>query len=240
VVKFISAIRLLFSSNRKFHAELIKILGYHPLKWDIYELAFVHRSASVFLHDGTIVNNERLEFLGDAVLDTIVADYLFTHYPDKDEGFLSKMRSKIVKRKHLNSLAVQLGVDNMIISNSSGNAGKHICGNTLEALVGAIYIDKGYTFTRAFAIKIFEKHINLLILENTETDYKSRIIEWAQKTRAEISFESHEDYSGEAHAPVFISKVMLSEKLLGQGRGSSKKEAEQNAAEQAYNSIEVV
>jgi len=237
----IDSIKLLFF-KKKIHKDLAILLGYIPRKWEIYELAFIHRSASVLLPDGRTINNERLEFLGDAVLDAVIADYLFSRFPNKDEGFLSKMRSKIVKRKHLNTLAIKIGVNKLIVSNSINyNGGKHISGNAFEALVGAVYIDKGYVKTRKFIIdNILNAHIDLEELEHRETDYKSRIIEWAQKNRTEISFDNQEDYSGRDRVPVFISRIMISGLLKGQGKGASKKEAEQNAAEQAYNVIEDV
>lgn len=237
----INSIRLLFLKE-KIHKELAILLGYIPRKWEIYKLAFVHKSASVSLPDGRTINNERLEFLGDAVLDAIVADFLFSKYPYEDEGFLSKMRSKIVKRKHLNSLAIRVGIDKLVVSNSINyNGGKHICGNAFEALVGAVYFDKGYEKTRKFIIeKILEAHINLEELEHRETDYKSRIIEWAQKSKTEINFDNQEEYSGNDRSPVFVSCVFIAGKIMGQGRGASKKEAEQNAAEQAYNEIDEV
>jgi ribonuclease III len=235
----INSIRLLFL-RKKIYKDLSKLLGYIPQKWEIYELAFIHRSASVLLTDGRTVNNERLEFLGDAVLDAVIADFLFSQYPHKDEGFLSKMRSKIVKRKHLNSLAIKIGVNKLIVSNSINyNGGKHICGNAFEALVGAVYLDKGYTKTRKFIIdNILAAHIDLEELEHRETDYKSRIIEWAQKSRTEISFDNQEEYSGHDRVPVFVSRILVAGQLMGQGRGASKKEAEQNAAELAYNVID--
>lgn len=229
------AIRLRFA-KKKIHKDLATLLGYYPRKWDLYELAFVHRSASVLLGNGTSVNNERLEFLGDAVLDAVIAEFLFDRFPGKDEGFLSKMRSKIVKRKQLNYLAHKIGVNNLVVSNSINyRGGKHISGNAFEALVGAIYLDKGYNKTRDFIIKkILDNHIDLLELEHKETDYKSRIIEWAQKNKAEISFESEEEIIGNSKIPYFLAKVLISNQLMGQGRGTSKKEAEQHAAEQAY------
>lgn len=232
-------IKVFFSEKRRSFIRLSKLLGYYPRKWDLYELAFIHRSASIFLADGTSVNNERLEFLGDAVLDSVIAEYLFHEFPNKDEGFLSKMRSKIVKRKNLNQLALKIGMKEYIVSQSiNANGGKHIYGNAFEALVGAIYIDVGYKKTKKFLInRILKKHINLSELELRETDYKSRIIEWAQKARAEISFESQEEYTSKEHTPIFISKVLVANELMGLGKGFSKKEAEQNAAEQAYNAI---
>jgi ribonuclease-3 len=233
------AIKLLFSRKKQCTKEIVALLGYKPKNSALYDLAFVHRSAPVQLPDGSTANNERLEFLGDAILDALVAEYLFSYYPNKDEGFLSKMRSKIVKRKHLNSLAISVGIDKLIVTNSINiNGGKHICGNAFEALVGAIYLDCGYGRTREFIInKILKAHINLELLELRETDFKSRIIEWAQKKRNEISFECQEEYTGKEHAPIFVSRILVSGQIMGQGKGTSKKEAEQNAAEQAYCAI---
>jgi ribonuclease III len=239
VAKILLALKLLFLSGNKNNKELIKLLGYHPRKQEIYNLAFIHSSASLLLPDKTAINNERLEFLGDAILDAVVAEYLFRHYPNKDEGFLSKMRSKIVKRKHLNSLAINIGIDKFIVANAINNSGsKHISGNAFEALIGAIYLDKGYKKAKKFIIhKILNTQIDLDELENTETDFKSRIIEWAQKNRFEISFENQEEYSASDHSPLFVSRIMVANQLMGCGKGTSKKEAEQNAAEQVYNSI---
>lgn len=235
----IGFIRFLFSSNKKYKKKLIGLLGFYPKNRKIYDLAFVHRSASVILSDGSNVNNERLEFLGDAVLDAVIADYLFSKYPNNNEGFLSKMRSKIVKRKHLNLLADKIGIEQFVVSNSiNQNGGKHICGNALEALIGAIYLDKGYVASRKFVIgKMLESNINLNELEHKETDFKSRMIEWSQKNRTEISFESQEEYTINEHTPIFVSRIIVADQVLGEGKGFSKKEAEQNAAEFAFKAI---
>jgi len=212
-------------------------LGFIPGNKNLYELAFIHRSAS--LSNGSTVNNERLEFLGDAILDAVVAEYLFSAFPKKDEGFLSKMRSKIVKRNHLNSLAINLGIEKLVVTNAiNQNGGKHICGNAFEALIGAVYLDKGYKKTKKFIInKILNEQIDLVELETKETDYKSRIIEWAQKRRTEVSFENQEEYTENDRSPIFISRVIVTNQLIGQGKGSSKKEAEQNAAEEAFANV---
>ena len=226
--------------NKKPNYALIKLLGFIPGNIELYELAFVHRSASLVLNKrNSTVNNERLEFLGDAILDAVIAEYLFLSYPNKDEGFLSKMRSKIVKRKQLNSLAISLGIDKLVVAHAiNHNGGKHICGNAFEALIGAIYLDKGYPKARQYIInKVLNAHVNLKELEHRETDFKSRIIEWSQKNRTELSFESQEEYTRKEHAPLFISRVIVSNQLMGEGEGSSKKEAEQNAAEQALHEI---
>lgn len=231
------AIRLLFTSKKKLNNSLASILGYYPRNKKLYELAFIHRSASAFINNGTPVNNERLEFLGDAVLDSIVAEYLFLNFPDKNEGFLSTMRSKIVKRNQLNSIAVKIGIDKLIISNLYTSS-KHIYGNAFEALIGAIYLDKGYNYTRKYVIgKILKTYVNLELLESHETDFKSRIIEWAQKNRVELKFECKEENSGKDNTQIFISTILVANQLIGQGKGLSKKDAEQNAAEQALNAI---
>jgi len=214
-------------------------LGFIPGNKNLYELAFIHRSASLVLSNGSTVNNERLEFLGDAILDAVVAEYLFSAFPKKDEGFLSKMRSKIVKRNHLNSLAINLGIEKLVVTNAiNQNGGKHICGNAFEALIGAVYLDKGYKKTKKFIInKILNEQIDLVELETKETDYKSRIIEWAQKRRTEVSFENQEEYTENDRSPIFISRIIVTNQLIGQGKGSSKKEAEQNAAEEAFANV---
>jgi ribonuclease III len=236
------AIRLLFTPKKKYSRNLISILGFFPRKKELYDLAFIHRSASLSVGNGSSLNNERLEFLGDAVLDAVVAEFLYRLYPTKNEGFLSTMRSKIVKRKHLNCLAVKMGIEKLIVANSlNNNGGKHICGNAFEALIGAIYVDRGYKVTRKFIIdKILKTHVNLEELEHTESDFKSRMIEWAQKNRTEIKFEIEEEYTGKDHAPIFVSRILVTDQLMGEGKGSSKKESEQNAAEQAFNAISLI
>ncbi len=218
----------------------MKVLGFIPRRWELYEKAFVHRSASITLPDGSLINNERLEFLGDAILDAIVAEFLFCHYPRKDEGFLSKMRSKIVKRNQLNRIAYELKIDQLLVATSFNfNGGKHVCGNAFEALVGAIYLDKGYKTTKKFITnQIFNQIIDLKELEKVETDFKSRIIEWAQKKHNTIVFNCKEQPNLENPSQtIFIADVIIDGQILGTGDGFSKKEAEQHAAEKALEYI---
>jgi ribonuclease-3 len=199
-------------------------------------LALVHKSASIRHSDGKLINNERLEYLGDSILDAIISDYLFSLFPNKDEGFLSKIRSKIVKRKQLNLLAEKFGIQHLLVSNTD-NCGeiKHIYGDAFEALIGAIYLDMGYEKTRSFILqRLIARHINLDEIINSESDYKSRIIEWAQKNHKDILFENEELYQESGKSPIFVSRVRVAYECLGEGKGSSKKEAEQNAAENAY------
>ena len=221
--------------ERRFYFQLVRILGFLPFKISLYRQAFLPKSATIGQDLNLAVNNERLEFLGDAIIDAIVAEYLFRRFPDGNEGFLTKLRARIVKRKTLDSLAKQLDVPSLIRSGIlPGNKSKHLYGNTLEALVGAIYMDRGYRTARRFFIKkIMEKHIDLVQLVKKDPDYKSRIIEWAQKNRIEVVFESKEEHKSSQKIPHFVSIILLNEEKKGTGRGSSKKEAEQQASKEA-------
>lgn len=227
-------------NERRFFFQLIKMLGFLPLKVSVYKLAFLPKSALVNHPQAASINNERLEYLGDAVLSTIVADYLFLKFPNCDEGFLTKVRARIVKRKNLDYLASQIDIPSMIQHGvHPGNKSKHIYGNMLEALVGAIYLDRGYKVARKFFLKrILEKHIDLNLLVNKDPDYKSRVIEWAQKYKIEVVFESLEEHSTGQKFPSFISTILLNGKKKGTGRGSTKKAAEQRAAREAMSSIQ--
>jgi ribonuclease-3 len=198
-------------------------------------MAFLPRSASRQLTEGGRINNERLEYLGDAVLDTIVADFLFRHFPQGDEGFMSQARSRIVKRKTLDQLAIQVGIPAMIPEGTiTAGQAKHIYGNTLEALMGAIYLDRGYRKARWFFIdRILKKHEDLDKLIQKDPDYKSRVIEWAQKKRLEVRFQTREEDPAGRTSPAFVATLYLDNEEWGSGRGSSKKEAEQRAAREA-------
>lgn len=225
--------------NRGFYLDLVRMLGFFPRRVSYYRLAFLPKSALQKHPSGVRLNNERLEYLGDAVLDAIVADYLYSRFPEGDEGFMTKLRARIVKRKTLNYLATKMDIPGMIShSSSSGNKSKHLYGNALEALLGAIYIDRGYKTAKKFFIrKIMEKHIDLVELVKKDPDYKSRIIEWAQKNRVEIVFESLEEHLSEVKSPSFVSTISLEGLPRGTGRGDSKKDAEQQAARKALEDI---
>ena len=232
-------IKLLISPNKKFYLLLKNHLKIVPGKIKLYEIAFLHRSASLTFSDGTIVNNERLEYLGDAILDAIIADYLFKKFPRKKEGFLTQMRSKIVKRSNLDLLARNLGIDYLIVSNTQHNSHKkHIYGDAFEALIGAIYLDKGFDKTRKYVVNyVLKNFTNLEELLTRESDFKSRIIEWGQKHKVTISFETSEQYAELEQSPSFVSHVNINDQNFGIGIGKSKKDAEQNAAEIAYNGV---
>jgi ribonuclease III len=214
------------------------ITGFLPGNLELYELSVTHKSACINLSDGTLINNERLEYLGDAILDAIIADYLYLRFPERGEGFLTQLRSKIVKRKELNRLSYNLGLSPLIVTNYRQNQEKiNILGNALEALIGAIYLDKGYYPAKKFVItRILDKYLDLERLARKESDFKSRIIEWAQKNKKEITFMNQENTNGN-HETYFISRVVLNDEELGSGTGHSKKDAEQQAAEEALQKI---
>ena len=228
--------------NRGFYMDLVRMLGFLPRNMSLYKLAFLPKSALQKNASGLQLNNERLEYLGDAVLDSIVAHYLFNRFPEGDEGLMSKLRARIVKRKTLDHLAVKINIPSMIDpAYSPGNSSKHIYGNALEALIGAIYLDRGYKASRKFfEKKILRKHIDLVQLVQKDPDHKSRIIEWAQKNKVEIIFESKEEHQSGVKSPSFVSTIYLNGEEKGRGRGGSKKEAEQQAAKAALKNTHTV
>jgi ribonuclease-3 len=226
--------KYLFTPDKSFARQLKRILGFRPRKFELYQLAFVHKSASYFIFNNTKVNNERLEFLGDAILDSMIAEYLFRRFPDKEEGFLTQTRSKLVNRDNLNHMAIKLGIGEMIISKMSNDNHKSVYGDALEALIGALYLDKGYDKTKKIVLeRIIQSDININRLLKTEIDFKSRIIEWGQKNKKSINFTSFEELDEQSNTPVFISHLFIVDDIIGRGSGFSKKEAEQNAARQA-------
>jgi len=231
--------KYLFPPEKSFSRQLKRILGFRPRNFKLYQLAFVHKSASHFIFNDTKINNERLEFLGDAILDSMVAEYLFRRFPEKEEGFLTQTRSKLVNRDNLNHLAIKLGIGEMIISKMSRDNHKSVYGDTLEALIGAIYLDKGYERTKKIVLeRIIQSDININRLLATEIDFKSRVIEWGQKNRKAVSFTSFEEIEEQSNTPMFITHLFVVDDVVGRGSGSSKKESEQNAARQALQILE--
>ncbi len=178
--------------DREYYRLVRDMFGIRAHNIELYKLALMHRSASIDLDDGTHLNNERLEFLGDAVLEAIVSDYLFIEFPDKNEGFLTQVRSKIVSRTSLNDIAVRIGLDkHVIVQHNSNHIQKHLYGDALEAMIGAIYLDKGYDFTNRLIINdIIGRHLDLNQVTQIETDFKSRLIEWGQKHRLKVVFDT--------------------------------------------------
>ena len=213
-----------------------KLLGLRPGDLRIYEVAFIHRSASVTLPDGKKVNNERLEFLGDAVLDAILSDFLFGKYPDANEGFMTKIRARIVNREVLNQLALSMGIDKILVRNiGSGHPTRNLYGDALEALIGAAFIDKGFRKTKKLVMKnVLDKYLDLEKIVNTDNDYKSLVFEWVQKKKANLSFTYNEEYDFEQKKSVFTTVLCIDKEEYGKGQGASKKEAEQEASCQAW------
>ncbi|GAA4782228.1 ribonuclease III [Olivibacter ginsenosidimutans] len=241
---FFSTYKLYLSSKRKYVRALKNLLGFVPGNIYLYQMAFRHKSVAVPVKRGTKNSNERLEFLGDAILGAVIAELLFKMYPYKDEGFLTEMRSKIVSRVHLNQLARKLGFDELIQYDSKmvGYPGKSssLLGDAFEALVGAVYLDKGYSFTRNFLLgRIIKPHVDIHLLEQTETNFKSRLIEWCQSTGNEVLFEVTNNAEGES-AKLFTVDAIISGEVRGTGRDYNKKNAEKLAAEKACEALGIV
>ncbi|MCD6354917.1 MAG: ribonuclease III [Prolixibacteraceae bacterium] len=211
------------------------MLGFYPENLKLYDLAFIHKSASTVDSQGNFVNNERLEYLGDAILGAIIADFLYNRFPQEDEGFLTKTRSKLVNRSFLTKLTFDMGLHVFINSNTTKNIDKsHIYGDALEALIGAVYLDKGYRTTKYFVTnRILSHFVNLHEIEQNDSNYKSQLIEWSQKNKKELNFDTSEELADKSKHPRFVSTVEIENKKVGKGSGTSKKEAQQKAAHQA-------
>ena len=225
--------------NKEPYSSLYKILGFYPDNIHLYEQAFLHKSSSVESGDGRWLNNERLEFLGDAVLDAVVADIVYKHFQNKREGFLTNTRSKIVQRETMNRVAVELGLDKMVVYSAQlSSHNNHMYGNALEALIGAIYLDQGYEVCYNFIQNVLiKKHVNLETIARKEVNFKSSLIEWSQKNKLEISFDLIESFTDNDGNPVFQTGVTLSDTQIGVGIGYSKKESQQSAAKMAIKKL---
>ena len=219
---------------------LKNIFGYNPGNIALYKLALRHRSAATPITNGFKHSNERLEYLGDAVLGTIIADFLFKKFPFKEEGFLTEMRSRIVSRSNLNSLSRKLGLDKLVQTNRESNiSSSSILGDAFEALIGAMYIDKGYSFTQKIIVnQIISCHLDIDGLLNTEINFKSRIIEWSQKEKNTAEFVLIEELeNGKQNRRIYVVQLSINGQAWGQGQDYSIKKAEQKAAEQAWAKI---
>jgi ribonuclease-3 len=236
--------KLYLSPHRNYIKSLRNLLGFVPGNLSLYRLAFRHRSVSTPTKNGSKNSNERLEFLGDAILGSVVAEVLFKRYPYKEEGFLTEMRSKIVSRVHLNQLSRKLGLDELIEYDSKmvhfPNKQGSLLGDAFEALVGAVFMDKGYNFTRDFLInQIIKPHVDIHQLELTETNFKSKLIEWCQRHGKDVIFEIVANAEGE-NAKLFTVQVNVDGDILGLGRDYNKKNAEKLAAEKACEAIAIL
>ncbi len=229
-----------FSPDKKLFLSLKNIFGYYPRNISLYRLAFRHKSVAKELSNGIKKSNERLEYLGDAILDAVVADLLFKKFPYKDEGFLTEMRSKIVSRSQLNNLSHKLGLNKLI---NSANDKKNICksmnGDAFEAFIGALYLDKGYTFARKIIInRIINIHLDIDELEIQIVNYKSRLVEWGQKEKKSVDFKVIEEI-GEGYKKQFLVRIFVEGEVVESGQDFSIKGAEQIAAEKAFSKLQL-
>jgi ribonuclease-3 len=237
---FQKPIRVYFSPEKKLHESLRNILGFYPTNIDLYKLAFRHSSAAQHLQKGIKDSNERLEFLGDSIIGTVIAEYLFKKFPYKDEGFLTKMRSKMVSRNQHNQIALKLGLNKFIeTNNDKSSKPSSINGDAYEALIGAIYLDKGYNATKEYILKrIINVHIDIDELETKEVDFKSKFIEWAQKEKKEFVFSAVVDAANSADK-MFVIHLLVDNEVVGIAQHFSKKRAEQLASEDACSKLEI-
>ena len=237
--RFIKRVKVLPHHGKEPYLSFYHILGFYPDRIDLYLEAMTHRSSSTRSSKGKWVNNERLEFLGDAILDAIVTDILYKRFENKKEGFLTNMRSRIVQRETLNKLAMNLGIDKLIVSSTRNLAhNTNIYGDALEALIGAIYLDQGYRVAKKFVFEtMIKQHLNIDKVMKSEVDFKSRLIEWGQKNRVEVRFELTDSLFDVQNNPVFISCVKVADVEVGSGKGYSKKESHQMAAKVAIKKL---
>ncbi len=217
--------------------QLEHLLGFTPKYVEYYKLAFMHRSKPEDATD----SNERLEFLGDAILGAIVAEYLFKKYPYQPEGFLTELRSRIVRRETMNNVALRMGLNKLVQYNQNdrGLSRSHIFGNALEALIGAVYLDQGFTKTRKFILnQIIRIYIDLDTMESTDTNYKNQLLSWAQRNGKQLVFETISETS-EGTRKLFTVGIVLDGEIMATGTGYNKKDAGQVAAKSAISILGV-
>lgn len=231
-------LKSVLSSNRQLYLKLRNIFGFYPGNISLYQLAFRHKSVAKKQNNGIRISNERLEFLGDAILDAIIADYLFKLFPYKDEGFLTQMKSRIVSRAHLNKLSAKLGIDNLILcARETAPHFKSMKGDAFEAFIGALYLDKGYRFTqRVIENRIIRLHIDMDEILSTDLNFKSRLLEWVQRERKTLEFKVVKEV-GTGYNKQYIVESLVDHLVMGRGQDFSIKAAEQQAAERALELI---
>lgn len=223
--------RFLFSADKDFYRKVKSIIGEYPGNVNLYRLSFTHSSNP---KNGELIpNNERLEFLGDSVLGTVVAEFLFKKFPYKDEGFLTEIRSRIVNGETCEMLAVKIGIKKILDEKKGRNQMyRHVYGDAFEALLGAIYLDKGYEFTQKYILKLIKTHLEINTIVNTTLNFKSKLIEWAQREGKSLKFDlADEKKNGNNNE--FLIHIVLDEVVLVSASGLSKKKAEQFAAQKA-------
>ncbi len=232
---FLPIFKAYFSADKKLYQSIKNILGFYPGNIFVYKLAFLHKSASQETRKGMKISNERLEYLGDTILSTVVADFLFKKYPYNDEGFLTELRSKIVSRSNLNKLSRKMGLNHLIQrDNESSNLYRSIEGDTFEALIGAMYLDKGFNFTRRVIInRIIQVHIDIDEMEHKQWNFKSKLIDWTQRERKTVGFNVI-GVIGSGYTKQYKVELTIDGDPIACGQDYSIKAAEQLAAEKAY------
>ena len=223
------------SKDGNFFLTLQHILGFKPRSKNLYIKAFTHRSMNLKDDKGVAINYERLEFVGDAMLSAVIAAYLYDEVPHGDEGYLTKMRSKVVSREHLNELGKDLNLINLVKSKiPKSNFGNNIHGNLFEALVGAIYLDKGYSHCEKFIYdRVINPYVDIEKLEGKVISYKSLLIEWCQKEKNTFDYDVYED-TGNDNLKHFSVKLSINDKVVAKARATSKKKAEEKASKRAF------
>jgi ribonuclease III len=231
--------KALSDNDSAFYSSLKEILGFSPKSLTYYQRAFVHRSMNQKDEKGEPINYERLEFLGDAMIGVIISKYLFKEVPSGNEGYLTKMRSKIVSRNHLNELGKELGLEQYLQSKiSKDQFGENLHGNLFEALVGAIYLDRGHDYCERFIYhRVIDPHVDIQQLEGKVMSYKSLMIEWCQKKKLSFSFEVFDDTAKEDKTH-FGVRFIVDGKVVGKARETSKKRAEEKAANRAFYALQ--
>src|SRR5574344_2354453 len=231
---FLDRMKLPFRKDKELFSSLYRILGFYPHQIDLYKLALMHKSVLKRNEKGKPLNNERLEFLGDAVLDAVVGDIVYRHFEGKREGFLTNTRSKLVQRDTRNKLAQEMGINRLILSSGHSNShNNYMGGNAFEALVGAIYLDRGYDMCMRFMQKrILSQLINIDKVAYKEVNFKSKLIEWSQKNKVRLDFKLVSQGKDNTGSPTFSYKTMIEGLEGATGQGYSKKESQQMAAKE--------
>ncbi len=234
---FLNSIRIALSADKSLSQAIKNIFGFVPGNIFLYQLAFRHKSAAATAN-GHKLSNERLEYLGDAVLSAVVADYLFKKFPYKNEGFLTEMRSKIVSRASLNKLSQKMGIDKFVnVNGDARSVFKSANGDAFEALIGAIYLDKGFNFTRNVIVKrIIEWHLDVDQLQNSDFNFKSKLLEWGQKEKQNVEFVVASE-QGEGFRRQYLIHIRLNGDVVAEALDYSIKGAEQLAAEKTWTSL---
>lgn len=224
-----------FKNSGNFFIHLKKVLGFKPKNIQIYKTAFTHRSMNIRDDEGNAINYERLEFLGDAMLGAVIASHLYLEVPGGDEGYLTKMRSKVVSREHLNELGKDLNLIELIESKiATTQFGDNIHGNLFEAIVGAIFLDKGYKYCEKFIYKrVITPYVDIERLEGKVISYKSLLIEWCQKEKKSFNYDVYDD-TGNDDIRHFSVKLSIDKKIVSKARATSKKKAEEKASKRAF------